>query len=46
MTAVEICEAGEVFAIGLAGHSASDQRRLAGLRGVDEAVHRDNLVVL
>jgi glutamate 5-kinase len=44
--AVEICESGEVVAIGLAGHSAAEQRRLAGARGVDEAVHRDNLVVL
>src|SRR5438045_97500 len=44
--AVEICEGGRAFAIGLAGHSAAEQRRLAGSRGVDEAVHRDNLVVL
>ena len=44
--AVEIWESGEVVAIGLAGHSAAEQRRLAGVRGVDEAVHRDNLVVL
>jgi glutamate 5-kinase len=44
--AVEICEGGRTFAIGLAGHSAAEQRRLAGVRGVDEAVHRDNLVVL
>jgi glutamate 5-kinase len=44
--AVEICEGGRAFAIGLAGHSAAEQRRLAGVRGVDEAVHRDNLVVL
>jgi glutamate 5-kinase len=41
--AVEICVGGRPFAIGLAGHSAADQRRLAGVRGVDEAVHRDNL---
>jgi glutamate 5-kinase len=44
--AVEICEAGRRFAIGLAGRSAADQRALAGVRGGDEAVHRDNLVLL
>ena len=44
--AVEICQSGEVFAIGLSGHPAAELRRLAGARGVDEAVHRDNLVVL
>jgi glutamate 5-kinase len=44
--AVEICAGGEPFAIGLSHRSAAEQRSLAGVRGVDEAVHRDNLVVL
>jgi glutamate 5-kinase len=44
--AVEICAGGEPFAIGISHRSAAEQRNLAGVRGVDEAVHRDNLVVL
>jgi glutamate 5-kinase len=44
--AVHICEDGAPFAVGIARYPAADMRRLAGARGVDEAVHRDNLVVL
>ena len=44
--AVEIRHGGGAFAVGLSRYSAADLRRLAGTRGVDEAVHRDNLVVL
>jgi glutamate 5-kinase len=44
--AVHICESGTPFAVGISRYSAADLRKLAGVRGVDEAVHRDNLVVL
>jgi len=44
--AVQLCQGGEPFAVGLSHYAAADLRRLAGVRGVDEAVHRDNLVVL
>jgi glutamate 5-kinase len=37
---------GQAFAVGISDHSASDLRRMVGLRGVAEAVHRDNLVLL
>jgi hypothetical protein len=43
---VHICESGTPFAVGISRYSAADLRKLAGVRGVDEAVHRDNLVVL
>ncbi|MGZ4294118.1 MAG: glutamate 5-kinase [Solirubrobacteraceae bacterium] len=38
--------AGERFAVGLSRYPAAELRRLIGTRGVDEAVHRDNLVLL
>jgi len=44
--AVELYEGGDVFAIGVANQPAAEMRDLAGARGVDEVVHRDNLVVL
>jgi glutamate 5-kinase len=44
--AVEICHDGTPFAVGITRYPAAELRRLAGVRGVDEAVHRDNLVVL
>jgi glutamate 5-kinase len=44
--AVHICRSGEPFAVGISRYAAADLRQLAGTRGVDEAVHRDNLVVL
>jgi glutamate 5-kinase len=44
--AVQICESGRPFAVGISRYSAAELRKLAGVRGVDEAVHRDNLVVL
>jgi glutamate 5-kinase len=37
---------GEAFAVGLAEYPAGELRGLAGARGVAEAVHRDNLVLL
>jgi glutamate 5-kinase len=44
--AVHICLDGEPFAVGISRYPAAELRGLAGVRGVDEAVHRDNLVVL
>jgi glutamate 5-kinase len=44
--AVHICRSGEPFAVGISRYAAADLRQLVGTRGVDEAVHRDNLVVL
>jgi glutamate 5-kinase len=44
--AVEIRHRGSPFAVGISRYAAAELRRLAGTRGVDEAVHRDNLVVL
>jgi glutamate 5-kinase len=44
--AVHICAGGAPFAVGISRYAAADLRRLAGVRGVDEAVHRDNLVLL
>ena len=44
--AVQICRSGEPFAVGISRYAAADLRQLVGTRGVDEAVHRDNLVVL
>jgi len=44
--AVEIRHRGSAFAVGISRYAAAELRRLAGTRGVDEAVHRDNLVVL
>jgi glutamate 5-kinase len=44
--AVHICVDGRPFAVGISRYPAAELRRLAGVRGVDEAVHRDNLVVL
>jgi glutamate 5-kinase len=44
--AVHICVDGSPFAVGISRYPAAELRRLAGVRGVDEAVHRDNLVVL
>jgi glutamate 5-kinase len=44
--AVHICVDGRPFAVGISRYPAVELRRLAGVRGVDEAVHRDNLVVL
>ena len=44
--AVHICLDGLPFAVGISRYPAAELRRLAGVRGVDEAVHRDNLVVL
>jgi glutamate 5-kinase len=44
--AVQICTDGEPFAVGISRYAAADLRRLAGVRGVDEAVHRDNLVLV
>lgn len=44
--AVHVCLDGTPFAVGITRYPAADLRRLAGVRGVDEAVHRDNLVVL
>ena len=44
--AVHICADGQPFAVGISRYPATELRRLAGVRGVDEAVHRDNLVVL
>jgi glutamate 5-kinase len=44
--AVHICQSGEPFAVGISRYAAADLRQLVGTRGVDEAVHRDNLVVL
>jgi hypothetical protein len=32
--------------VGISRYAAADLRQLVGTRGVDEAVHRDNLVVL
>ena len=55
---VDVCAAdGRAFARGLVAYAADDLRRIAGLktsqiegvlgwRGLDEAVHRDDLVVL
>jgi glutamate 5-kinase len=44
--AVEIAHDDTPFAVGLSRYAAAELRRLAGVRGVDEAVHRDNLVLL
>ena len=44
--AVHICLDGRPFAVGISRYPAAELRRLAGVRGVDEAVHRDNLVML
>lgn len=44
--AVEICHDDAPFAVGISRYPAAELRRLAGVRGVDEAVHRDNLVLL
>ncbi|HEX2588938.1 MAG TPA: glutamate 5-kinase [Gaiellales bacterium] len=44
--AVHICLDGRPFAVGISRYPAPELRRLAGVRGVAEAVHRDNLVVL
>lgn len=44
--AVEICHEEKPFAVGITRYPAAELRRLAGVRGVDEAVHRDNLVLL
>jgi glutamate 5-kinase len=37
---------GERFAVGVSGYAAADLRRAVGRRGAEEAVHRDNLVLL
>ena len=37
---------GERFAVGVSGYAAAELRRAAGRRGAEEAVHRDNLVLL
>jgi glutamate 5-kinase len=44
--AVEICHDDQPFAVGISRYPVAELRRLAGVRGVDEAVHRDNLVLL
>ncbi len=37
---------GAPFAVGICAYPADELRRLAGTKGMDEAVHRDNLVLL
>ena len=37
---------GNPFAVGICAYPADELRRLAGAKGMDEAVHRDNLVLL
>ena len=37
---------GAAFAVGVSAYPAAELRALVGRKGVDEAVHRDNLVLL
>jgi len=44
--AVELVENGTPFAVGICDYDAAALRDATGSRGLDEAVHRDNLVLL